>query len=157
MQYEVKNGNRTYKFDGTLLAQSTSKRRDAHRWVEFYLYVTASGTYIFERIGQTEVFHHVDCEVVSRNGLKYDPEDRLEDYHVPCLECDPDEDYDDIVIEKPRYYALVSEHPGAILDALHKQDPNGARYMTNVAERLIEDACKKDKRLEKAYMVEVIL
>lgn len=157
MQHEVKDGNRTYKFDGRLLSKSTSKRTDADRWVEFALYVTASGIYIVERIGQSNIFHHIDCEVVERNELKYDPEDFLEDWHVPCEICYPDEDVDDIVIEKPRYYALVSELPAAVLESLYKKDENGARYMTNVGKRLIEDACKHDKRLEKAYRVEIIL
>jgi hypothetical protein len=156
MQYEVKHQDRTYKFDGRLLAKSSSKRPGAHRWVDFGLYITTGGSYVFERIGQSEIFHHIDCEVVERNDLKFDPEDYLEDWHVPCEICDPDEEYDDIVVEKPRYYAIVSEYPAAVLDAAHKKDENGARYMTKVASRLIEEACQYDKRLEKAYRVEII-
>jgi hypothetical protein len=156
MQYEVKHNSRTIKFDGRRLSRSTSKRPDSDRWVEFALYVTASGTYVFERIGQSNIFHHIDCEVVERNDLEYDPQDILEDRHVPCDICYPDEEVDDIIIEKPRYFALVSDHPAAVLEALHKKDSNGARYMTKVAERLIEEACEHDKRLEKAYRVEHI-
>lgn len=155
--YEVKNNNRTLKFDGRQLAQSTSERPGSPRWVEFALYVTASGTYVYERIGQSNVFHHIDCEVLARNDLEFDPEDYLEEWHVPCDLCYPDPVVDDIIIEKPRYYAMVSDSPDAILETLHKKDENGARYMTKVAERLIEEACQYDKRLEKAYLVEVIL
>src|SRR5687767_210089 len=126
--YEVKDRNRTLKFDGRKLGSSTSKREGAPRSVEFALYVTASGTYVYERIGQSNVFHHIDCEVVERNELKFDPEDYLEDWHVPCELCYPDEEFDDIIIEKPRYYAMVSDSPAAILETLYKKDDNGARY-----------------------------
>ena len=150
MHYKVKNGNRIYEFDGTLLSSSTSRKQDSYRWVEFNLYITAAGTYILERIGQTDIFHHIDCEVVERNKLKYNPEEQvLQDRHVPCEICDPD-DEDDIVLEKPRYFALVSEFPAAILEALHKKAHDGARYMTYVTQRLIEDAALHDKRLAKA-------
>ncbi len=155
MLYKVKNGNRIYEFDGKLLASSTSKKPDSYRWVEFNLYLTVGGSYILERIGQTDYFHHIECEVVGRNNLKFNPEDHLEDRHVPCEICDPD-DFDDIVLEKPRYFALVSEYPAAILEALHKKADDGARYMTYVTQRLIEDAAVHDKRLEKAYRVEHI-
>ena len=155
MHYKVKNGNRIYEFDGTLLASSTSKKQDSYRWVDFNLYITAAGTYILERIGQTDYFHHIECEVVARNKLKFSPEDQLEDRHVPCEICDPD-DFDDIVLEKPRYFALTSDSPAAILEALHKKADDGARYMTYVTQRLIEDAAVHDKRLEKAYRVEYI-
>lgn len=156
MHYRIKNGNRIYAFDGTLLSSSTSQRQDSYRWVEFNLYITFGGSYVLERIGQTDIFHHIDCEVVERNKLKYNPEDQnLQDRHVPCEICDPDED-DDIVLEKPRYFALVSEYPAAILEALHKKAGDGARYMTYVTQRLIEDAALHDKRLAKAYSVEYI-
>ena len=153
--YKVKNGNRIYEFDGTLLSSSTSKKPGSYRWVEFNLYITAAGTYILERVGQTDIFHHIECEVVGRNKLKFSPEDILEDRHVPCEICDPMDDHD-IVLEKPRYFALVSEYPAAILEALHKRADDGARYMTYVTQRLIEDAAVHDKRPEKAYKVEYI-
>lgn len=157
MKYKVRSGLRTYEFDGTLIASSTSQRPDSYRWVDFNLYVTVGGHYVLERIGQSDIFHkNIGCSVVDRNKLKFLPGDVLEDHHVPCEECIPDEYTDIIIIEKPRFYALVSEQPDAILEALHKRDSNGARYMTKVTERLIEDAAKHDKRLENAYRVEHI-
>ena len=43
---EVKDGSRVYQFEGRLIANSTSWRRGADRWVEFTLYRTDGGKYI---------------------------------------------------------------------------------------------------------------
>lgn len=153
--YKVKNGSVTYEFDGTLLAESTSQKPDGTRWVEFRIYVTVAGTYILERVGRSDVFHDLSCEVVERNGLRFDPRDVLEDRHVPCLECDPDEFQDLLVLEKDRYFALTSEDPKTIIKSLYRKDGDSF-YMTKVTERLIEDASKVDKRLEQAYKVQYI-
>jgi hypothetical protein len=50
----------------------------------------------------------------------------------------------------------VSEEPDAVLDALYKFDDGGARYLTNVAQRLLESSAEKDKEIESIYKVEVI-
>lgn len=156
-RFEVMNGGRTVVFDGDKLASSTSRSDDSLRWVEFALYRTAGGQYVFERIGQSVVFHGIgECSVVKRNKLRFDVEDQqLEDWHVPCPECQPFDD-DDLIIEKPRPYALVSEDPDAIIDAAHKLDRNKNRYLTNVTRRLIEEAAQADARIERAYRVEFI-
>jgi hypothetical protein len=156
MHYKVLNGNRILEFDGELLASSTSRRPNAHRWVEFNLYITAGGEYVLERIGQTQIFHGVDCEVVERNKLTFDPEHQeLSASHVACEECNPWDD-DSVIIEKPRYYGMNSKSPDAILNALHKKDKDNTKYMTYVTQRLVEDAALKDKRIANAYRVEYI-
>jgi hypothetical protein len=58
--------------------------------------------------------------------------------------------------EKHRYWAQVSEEPDAVLDALYKFDQGGARYLTNVAQRLLEDASEKDEAIESVYRIEMI-
>ena len=141
--YEVRDGNRVLRFDGALLAESSSRRSDTDRWVEFQL-------------GQTTLFHALDCAIVKRNHLKPSGIEFLTDEHLACEECDPEDDLEEIAIEKPRYFALISESPEAILEALYKYDHRGARYLTHVAQRLIETACETDARLEKAYRVEYI-
>jgi hypothetical protein len=153
--YEVRDGNRTYQFEGELLGESSSWQQGQNRWVEFQLYRTKSGSYVLSRIGQTRLFHDPDCAIVQRNHLKTSPPEDLTPDSVPCDMCDP---YDDalVAIEKPRYFALVSEHPDAVLEALYKQDSSGARYLTLVAQRLVEQAGEFDARLDKAYRVEYI-
>ena len=154
--YEVRDGNRVLRFDGALLAESSSRRSDTDRWVEFQLYRTKSGSYVLGRIGQTTLFHALDCAIVKRNHLKPSGIEFLTDEHLACEECDPEDDLEEIAIEKPRYFALISESPEAILEALYKYDHRGARYLTHVAQRLIETACETDARLEKASRVEYI-
>ena len=63
---------------------------------------------------------------------------------------------DFIFPEKHRHWAQVSDDPSAVLDALYKYDDGGARYLTNVAQRLLESASEKDKAVEMVYRVEVI-
>jgi len=58
--------------------------------------------------------------------------------------------------EKYRYWAQVSDGPEAVLDALYKQDVSGARYLTHVAQRLLEDAAEVDVKIDEVYKVEVI-
>lgn len=155
--HQVRDGNRVLQFEGELLAQSSSRQLGQYRWVEFELYRTKSGSYILGRIGQTRLFHDPSCAIVQRNHLKTSSIDELTDDHVSCTECDPDEDaLDEVAIEKPRYFALVSDSPEAVLEALYKYDQSGARYLTLVAQRLIEKAGELDARLDRAYRVEII-
>ena len=155
MHYQVKHGPRVFDFDGERIASSTSKTSESIRWVDFNLYVTAAGSYVLERIGQSDVFHKLGCEVAERNSLKFTPGDELEERHVACKECDPDEYNDVLVLEKPRYFGVWSEKPEDIIDALHRKK-EGVKYMTLVTERLIEEASEYDKRLEKAFRIEYI-
>jgi hypothetical protein len=50
----------------------------------------------------------------------------------------------------------VSDEPDAVLEALYKYDQGGARYLTMVAERLLEQAAPVDKGIQKIYSIEVI-
>lgn len=155
--HEVRDGSRVMQFDGELLAKSSSWQRGSYRWVEFELYRTKSGNYILGRVGHTRLFHDPKCAIVQRNKLKTSSVDELREEHVSCAECDPDDTrLEEVAIEKPRYFALVSDSPEAVLEALYKYDASGARYLTLVAQRLVEKAGELDARLEKAYRIEYI-
>ena len=58
--------------------------------------------------------------------------------------------------ETDRNWAQVSEDPTAVLDALYKYDQGGARYLTNVAQRLLERAAPNDEKIDSIYRVEMI-
>lgn len=152
----VRDRDRTLQFNGVLLAKSTSKSDKSTRWIEFELYKTESGSYILSRIGVSLVFHGAACPLVNRYNLQESPSDKLEPYATPCYDCDPDESLDLVFPEKYRYWAQVSEEATAVLDALYKYDDGGARYLTNVAQRLLEEASKKDQKIAKAYRFEII-
>lgn len=154
--FEVKDGARTLQFTGKLLGTSTSWRRDSTRWIEFELYKTDSGSYILSRIGVSLVYHGAACPLVSRYGLQEMDFRDIAPAAIPCDECSPDESAELVFPEKYRHWAQVSEEPTAVLDALYKYDDGGARYLTNVAQRLLEAASKLDAEIAQIYNIEII-
>lgn len=153
---EVKDGARTLQFSGKLLGKSSSYRRGSTRWIEFELYRTESGSYILSRIGVSLVYHGAACPLVKRYGLQEIDADELAQDAIACEECEPTDEADLVFPEKYRYWAQVSEDPDAVLDALYKYDDGGARYLTNVAQRLLEAASELDQKIESVYRIELI-
>ena len=154
--HEVKDGSRTLQFNGKLLAESSSWRRGSYRWIEFKLFKTDNGSYILSRVGVSLIFHGAACPLVKRYGLSEMPSSSLNKDAVPCEECLPTNSVEMIFPEKDRYWAQVSEEPTPVLDALYKYDQGGARYLTNVAQRLLEDASDMDRGIESVYRIELI-
>jgi hypothetical protein len=154
--HEVKDGSRTLQFNGRLLGESSSYRRGSTRWIEFKLYKTENGSYILSRVGVSVVFHTPTCALVKRYGLKEGSAEDLSPDSIQCEECNPSYDLPIVFPETDRNWAQVSEDPEAVLDALYKYDAGGARYLTNVAQRLLERASITDPRIESIYKVEVI-
>jgi hypothetical protein len=154
---EVRDGDRTLQFNGTLLAKSTSERRGAYRWIEFELYKTESGSYILSRVGVSLIYHGAACSIVSKYRLNESASQDLRKNSVACEECSPDNSLDLVFPEKYRYWAQVSDQPEAVLDSLYKyDDSNGAYYLTSVAQRLLQQAAKVDSGIAKVYNVQVI-
>lgn len=153
---EVKDGARTLQFNGRLLGKSSSYRRGSTRWIEFELYRTESGSYILSRVGVSLIYHGAACPLVKRYGLQEVDYRELGSDSLACEECDPTEDAELVFPEKYRYWAQVSEDADAVLDALYKYDDGGARYLTNVAQRLLEEASKNDSKIDAIYRIELI-
>lgn len=156
-QHQVKDGSRTLQFNGRLLGESSSWRRGSTRWIEFQLYKTENGSYVLSRVGVSLVYHGAACALVKRYGLVEMSSDTLSEDALPCEECSPSDDLPLVFPEKNRTWAQVSEEPEAVLDALYKYDQGGARYLTNVAQRLLEQASENDDRIDAIYRVETIL
>jgi len=154
--YSVKDGDRELQFNGTLLAKSTSERRGAYRWIEFELYRTESGSLILSRIGVSLIFHGAACYLVSKYKLTESANYNLLDNAVPCEQCNPETSLDLVFPEKYRHWAQVSDTPEAVVEALYKYDDNGARYLTSVAQRLLQDAAKVDMEIAEVYNYEII-
>lgn len=152
-EHQVRDGERILEFDGDLLAESTSHRRGQTRWIEFKLYRTKAGSYVLSRIGNSVVFHQGACSLVSQYRLK--PGDVAFDAS-PCEQCNPGDRAAELYPERIRYWAQVMEQPAAVLEALYKYDPEGARYLTLVAQRLLSQAAHADSRIADAYNVEVV-
>jgi hypothetical protein len=154
--YEVKDGSRTLQFNGRILGESSSWRPGSNRWIEFSLYKTENGSYILSRVGVSLVFHGAACPLVKRYNLVESSTDKLSKDATPCQECQPNRELPVIFPEKYRNWAQVSDDPEAVLEALYKYDQGGARYLTNVAQRLLEDSSKEDQGVERVYRVEMI-
>jgi hypothetical protein len=154
--YSVKDGNRTLQFNGRVLAKSTSKRRGSVRWIEFELYQTESRSYILSRVGVSIVFHGAACTLVKRYNLQESPISELHQDAIPCEECDPDESIELVFPEKYRHWAQVTDKPEVVLESLYKYDDNGTKYLTSVAERLLQEAAKLDSDIANVYNYEII-
>lgn len=154
--FEVRNGNRTLRFEGRLLASASSKRRDASRWIEFDLYKTSAGTYVLSRVGVSLIFHSPLCPLVDRYGLHEASVDDLDPLAVECEECEPGFEDPIVYPEVYRYWTLTSEGPKAILDALYQRDKNGGKYLTRVSERLLQNAAAQDADIDMMYRFEEI-
>lgn len=154
--YEVKDGSRTLQFNGKILGESSSWRRGSTRWIEFKLFKTENGSYILSRVGVSITYHGAACPLVKRYALTEAQVSELKEDAVPCEECYPNRNLPIIFPEKDRTWAQVSDDPAPVLDALYKYDQGGARYLTNVAQRLLEQAAKQDEKIDSIYRVEMI-
>jgi len=154
--FEVKDGSRILQFSGHLLGESSSWRRGSVRWIEFKLYRTENGKYILSRVGVSLVFHSSTCPLVKRYGLSESQPHEIKEFAMPCEECDPERDLPILFPEKDRTWAQVSDDAEPVLDALYKYDQNGARYLTHVAQRLLEEAAEVDEQIDSVYRVEII-
>jgi len=154
--YAVKDGDRTLEFDGVLLGSSSSRRKDSIRWIEFNIYRTENGSYILSRIGASIVYHSGACSLVDKYRLTEINVKKVVDGAEPCEICKPTLEAPIVFPEKYRYWAQVSEEPQAVLDALHKYDEGGARYLTAVAKRVLQDAAKLDSAIDLVYRFEKI-
>jgi hypothetical protein len=156
---QVKDGSRLLQFEGSLIGTSTSWHRNSTRWVEFKLYRTAAeGRYVLTRVGMSLLYHLPECAVVQRNNLHETPRLELDPDAVPCDLCRPDALNIPVVCpERPRHWAQVCDTPQAVIDALTKYDEANNRYLTFVAQRLLEKASEADPELSSAYRVETIL
>lgn len=135
-----------YRFTGALLAVSTSRRGDSFRWVEFALYRSDGGSYVLGRVGHSLLYHRVDCEVVERNRLEVG---RPSTGGVPCPICEPTGG-EPLCPEQPRFWAAVFTEPQALFAALQR-DNGQAKYVTNVAARLVEQAAVHDRALAEVW------
>lgn len=159
-QYEVKDGVRTYKFEGSKLASSSSETPDKDRWVEFELYKTNNNeVYIVSRVGYSRIYHSEGCDVVSRNRLTpVDPIELDPSKYVPCSKCSPNfMDVRGVFPEVPRYHAQVCNTSDQVVAHLKKRDANDYEYLTKVARELLSAASRFDDNIKSSYLVEEIL
>ena len=157
--HEVKDGNRRIRFDGELLGYSTSYRPGAERWVEFTLFRTIGGAFVVSRVGMSVLYHRAGCSIADRAGLPPTPRAALPPDRYPCGTCNPHEassDTEMVCVEIPRNWAQTADSAAGVVDLLYQRDESGARYLTGVAKRLLEEASQMDASINEAYNVEII-
>jgi len=153
----VQDGLRNLKFEGELLAASSSRIKKKFRWVEFRLYRTESGRFVISRVGVSMIYHQKACSVVSRNNIAPVPSNAIGVNLVPCDDCRPDKDHDyELYPETSRYHAQILDTAEGVVSSLKKYDEFGTEYLTIVAKKLLEEASKKDNEIHSAYYEEWI-
>jgi hypothetical protein len=153
----VRDGSSNLKFDGEKLAESTSRSHGRTRWVEFQLYRTAGGQYVLSRTGVSLYYHTASCSVVGRNKIKPVDVELLPAGLVACETCSPvPANEDSLYPETARYWAQVIDSGQGVVEALHKYDDTGSRYLTNVARNLLSRAALLDTDIADAYLNQYI-
>jgi hypothetical protein len=156
----VKDGQRILQFEGEEIGFSSSKRRDADRWIEFTLYRTDENKqYILSRVGFSKLYHLPECEIAERSHLDESPRAEVEKDDFPCMICRPDQsDFPFVSFEKEKHWARVYKTPEEVIEGLMKVDiKSGNRYMTAVARRLLDDAGQVDDAIYEATNIETVL
>ena len=126
MQHSVRDGQRQLTFDGTLLAESSSRRPGNPRWVEFELYRTAGGHYVLSRTGRSTCYHTFpECAVVLRNRIDPRSVEELDPEATACSECRSRGDRSQVYPEQPRFWAQASETAEGVINSLYKYDETG--------------------------------
>jgi hypothetical protein len=155
----VKDGQRILQFDGELIGTSTSRRADAHRWIEFTLYKTDEDhQYILSRVGFSKIYHLPDCEIAEKSRLDESARSEVESDDSPCKVCNPHmSNFPFVSFEREKHWARVYKTPEGVIEGLMKEDPKSHnRYMTAVARRLLEDAGVVDDGIYEAQNIETV-
>lgn len=157
--YTIQNGKRSLRFEGELLASSSSKTTRSPRWVEFNLYKTDAGQYVLERVGVSKVFHAIGCNVTKRNTSTIDPlpAEAVSDSMVPCVECRPSRETEQYLVpESERHRAQVCATALSVVSSLKQFDSNNTEYLTNVSLRLLEQASEVDPLIADVFYIEYL-
>lgn len=143
--FRVRDRDRILEFDGELLASSSSRGRSSFRWVEFNIYRTSGHEYVLSRIGQSSIYHGLECSSLQQDAIP--PVGRPEEDAVPCPGCRPIALTDPVRPETPRYFARVYQEPERLVADLYRTGPDGGKYLTRVARTVLEAACYADPHL----------
>lgn len=146
--YEVRDGARILSFSGIVLAAASSQRKSAPRWTELVLYQTVSNAYVLEKIGRSTVTHMPGCPEIIGTLPRFQTEHPGDDpdtydYH----ECVPEVyDFTKLLVEQNRYWALVSDDPEEVVEALKIKKRTGREHMPKLSAELLDLVSKVDER-----------
>lgn len=169
----VKDGTRSIEFDGTRLAHATTDdgTNEMLRWTELSLHRTSTGKYVIEKVGQSCVYHAADTTCKTDAPLVSVADMRLtaigDDNPTgtePCPKCNPPDYYTDEPIpadakarpEQPRTMGTICDTPQAVLNHLYGRSETGAKYLSHVSRRLLQEASEADPAIADVYLIERI-
>ncbi len=157
--YQVRDGSRIMEFDGACLAIISSRRPSSPRWTELELYKTDTGKYVLAKIGRSVVVHMPGCPKIYGNIPRFVDEypDDVPENDFDYCDCVPEEyDFNSLLVEQTRFWALVADKASAIVNELHTVK-NGIRVLPRMAVNLLEAAAESDKEIADAFYVEHVV
>lgn len=179
--HEIKDGRRIIRFTGTPIAQASSERPHAPRFVVLTLYQLPSPppAYVLSRIGHSRVFHTADCHQAARNRLPFGHETQspaaAQDLH-PCPYCIPtqpirQEDPTPLDFltqhrfETPRHFGAILPTADELIRLLNHSahasrtppvSPSSGLYeLPWLSRQLLDSAAPHDPALQTAYNVTI--
>jgi hypothetical protein len=164
-KFKVRDGTtRVIEFEGERLAEVSSRRSGSPRWTELRLYRTQSGVFVLEKVGASVVVHAPGCPEIlpgatlPRFQAEYPGEDPANDSWWWCESCGARaaQDMTALLVEQPRFWAIISETPDEIVDSLYRRK-GGARTMPRMSLVLLEDAAKSSPEILDSYRSEVLI
>ena len=153
--------DRTYRFDGELLAHASSHRPGRARWSEISLFKTRGGEYILVKAGRSLVFHAKrSCAgpfAKSAKGPKIGDAYRE---RIPCQRCvpvgRPEGGIHEIFNENDLVTVIRSKSAEGVVESAHILDEDEVLTLPYLAQRMLQDAGTKDEAIKAAYAVEVV-
>lgn len=140
-EYQVRDGSRLLTFEGQRLGHISSRRPGIARWTEMTVYKTVGGSYVLEKVGRSILTHSPGCSAILSELPRFqdahpgdDPDEDYE-YH----DCVPDVyDFPSLLAEEDRYWAIISDDPAKIVDALYRRR-EGTRHLPRISIELLEE------------------
>lgn len=164
-RFNLRDGQRPITFMGWKLAEANSQTGTDIRWTELTLYVTTSGKFVLEKIGRSDVTHVPNCprggkakryssieEACVDKDIILGEDETVEDIFIKCDHCQPDLRQSPICVERDIFSVGSHETAEALVDVLHRRDPDsGSSFLSRVARTLLEAASKVDENIYAAY------
>lgn len=163
--YRLPDGNREIAFSGALLAQSSSDDGRAQRWLDLNLYHTDTDRYVLHRVGRSVVYHAAGstCTRQAQPQKVGDLDQERRDELMPCVRCAPPNIYSEdidgdvqVLVEQDRSSVTVCERAPGLVESLYGVDDKGTRFLSRVAQRLLEEASKADAGIREAWNVQTV-
>jgi hypothetical protein len=141
-------------FRGRVIGSASTHEPSKLRWFKIRIYWNDDTTsYTVSKIGRSVVYHRPSC-----GSLRTPTEERVavdeppSDAWEPCPTCEPDLDFDPVVLEKDRVTLneglLAIEVPEVLRQ---RDDDTGEWFLSNAARTALREATDNDEELMRVY------